>query len=110
VKNPKGTRQILPDMPSRRLRVVITDEKTGEHVATASGVETLALLVAPDTLRGEEYRRIILGDIELVQALLLDTLKDVTEWTGKGAVLDLTDLLFDELLADDLLFDEGPVD
>ena len=79
------------------MRVVVTDEETGERVATATGVETMALIIAPDTLRGEEYRRVVVGDVELVQTLLIDTLKDVMEWSGGGAVLDLTGL-FEELL------------
>jgi hypothetical protein len=46
----------------RRLRIVVSDEDTGEEVASASGVETLVLLVAPDTSQNEEYRRILVGD------------------------------------------------
>ena len=81
----------------RRLRIVVTDEETGERVALATDVETMALIVAPDMLRGEEYRRVVIGDVELVQSLLLDTLEDVMEWSGSGAVLDLSDLLQDLL-------------
>ena len=84
----------------RRLRIVVTDKETGGHAA-ATGVETMALIVVPDTLHGEEYRRIVIGDIELAQSLLLDTLKDVMEWSGSGAVLDLSDL-FQEILDDAL--------
>ena len=80
-----------------RLRIVITDEETGEHVATATGVETMVMVVAPDTLRGKKYRRIMVGDMELVQSLLLDTLENVMERSGSGAVLDLSDLLLDLL-------------
>ena len=97
MRHPKGIRILSEESPQRRLRVVVTDEETGETVATATGVETMALIVAPDTLRGEEYRRIIIGDLELVQSLLLDTLKDVVEWSGSGTVLDLSDL-FQEIL------------
>jgi len=97
MKHPEGVRVIREEETRRRLRVVVTDEESGEHVATATGVETMALVVAPDTLRGEEYRRVIIGDLELAQSLLLDTLKDVTEWSGSGAVLDLSDL-FQEIL------------
>ena len=81
----------------RRLRIVVTDEETGERVALATDVETMVLIVAPDMLRGEEYRRVVIGDVELVQSLLLDTLEDVMEWSGSGAVLDLSDLLQDLL-------------
>lgn len=97
MKHPKGVRVLREEETRRRLRIVVTDEETGEHIATATGVETMALIVAPDTLRGEEYRRIIIGDIELVQSLLLDTLKDVAEWSGSRTVLDLSDL-FQEIL------------
>jgi len=101
MKHPKGVRVLREEESQRRLRVVVTDEETGEHIATATGVETMALIVAPDTLRGEEYRRILVGDIELAQSLLLDTLKDVLEWSGSGTVLDLSDL-FQEILDDAL--------
>jgi len=87
------------------LRIIVTDEGTGEHVATATGVETMVLIVAPDTLRGEEYRRVIIGDLDLAQSLLLDTLKDVMAWSGRGAVLDLSDLfqkILDEALEEAL--------
>lgn len=81
----------------RRLRIVVTDEETDEHVATATGVEMMALLVAPDTLHGDEYRRIIIGDTDLAQSVLLDTLEDLLESSGNGAVLDLSELLQDLL-------------
>ncbi len=97
MKHPKGVRVLREEENPRRLRIVVTDEETGEHIATATSVETMALVVVPDTLRGEEYRRILVGDMELTQALLLDTLKDVVEWSGNGTVLDLSDL-FQEIL------------
>ena len=97
MKHPKGVRVLREKETGRRLRIIVTDEETGEHIATVTGVETMALVVAPDTLRGEEYRRIIIGDTDLVQSLLLDTLEDVIEWSGSGAVLDLSDLLQDLL-------------
>lgn len=97
MQHPQGVRILREEETRRRLRIVVTDEETGEHVTTATGVETVALIVAPDTLRGEEYRRVIIGDLELAQSLLLDTLKDVMEWSGSGAVLDLSDL-FQEIL------------
>jgi hypothetical protein len=96
MKRPKGSRVIQGEEKQRRLRVVVTDEDTGECVAMATGVETMALLVAPDTLRGEDYRRVV-GDTDLVQSLLLDTLDDVMEWSGNEALLDLGDLLKDLL-------------
>ena len=85
----------------RRLRIVVTDEETGEHVIVATGIETMALVVAPDTPHSEEYRRVVLGDLELVQSLLLDTLEDVLQWSGSGAEIDLDDL-FQELLEEAL--------
>ncbi len=97
MKRPKGTRVIRDGEKSRRLRIVVTDEETGERVALATGVETMALFVAPDTLRGEDYRRVVVGDTDLVQSLLLDTLDDVMEWNGSEALLDLSDLLQDLL-------------
>ncbi|MEE8390239.1 MAG: hypothetical protein V3S14_05500 [Anaerolineae bacterium] len=93
MKRRKGVRTIWNEKKQRRLRIVVTDEETGERVATATSVETMALVVAPDTLRGDEYRRVVIGDVELVQSLLLDTLEDVMEWSSSGAVLDLSDLL-----------------
>jgi hypothetical protein len=98
-------RIIRDENKQRRLRIVVTDEETGERVALATDVETMALIVAPDTLRGEEYRRVVIGDVELVQSLLLDTLEDAMEWSGSGAVLDLSDLLQDllEEAVEDLL-------
>ena len=97
MKRPKGLRVIRDEEKQRRLRVVVTDEETGERVVLATGVETMALLVAPDTLRGEDYRRVVVGDTDLVQSLLLDTLDDVMEWSGNEALLDLSDLLKDLL-------------
>jgi hypothetical protein len=84
----------------RRLHIVVSDEDTGEEVATATGVETLVLLVAPDRQRGEEYRRILIGDPDLTVQLLFDIIKGVTERIGQGTVVDLTDVLDDQLLLD----------
>jgi hypothetical protein len=82
----------------RRLRVVVSDEETGEELTTATGVETLILLVAPDTARDQEYRRILMGDTETSIQLLFDILREVTERVGQGTVLDMTDVLDDDLL------------
>ncbi len=81
----------------RRLQVVISDEETGEEVASAEGVETLILLVAPEGSR-EGYRRILLGDPETSVQLLLDILQDVSESMERGTMLDLTEVLDDRLL------------
>ena len=81
----------------RRLRVVISDEGTGEEVASAEGVETLILLIAPDGTR-EGYRRILLGDPETSVQLLFDILQDVSESMERGTMLDLTEVLDDRLL------------
>jgi len=93
MKHSKGMRIIPDENERRRLRIVVIDEDTGERVATATGVETMALVVAPDTLRGAEYRRVVIGDTGLVQSFLLDTLEDVMEWDGGGSVLDMSNLL-----------------
>ena len=81
----------------RRLQVVISDEETGEEVASAEGVETLILLIAPDGSR-EGYRRILLGDPETSVQLLFDILQDVSESMERGTMLDLTEVLDDRLL------------
>jgi hypothetical protein len=81
----------------RRLRVVISDEETGEEVASAEGVETLIILIAPDESR-EGYRRILLGDPETSVQLLFDILQDVSESMERGTMLDLTEVLDDRLL------------
>ena len=77
----------------RRLRIVVIDEDTGERIAMATGVHTMALIVAPDALHGDTYRHLVVGDAETVQSLLLDTLEDVMEANGGGAVFDLSELL-----------------
>ena len=81
----------------RHLRVVISDQETGEEVASAEGVETLILLVVPDGSR-EGYRRILLGDPETSVQLLFDILQDVSESMERGTMLDLTEVLDDRLL------------
>ena len=81
----------------RRLQVVISDEETGEKVASAEGVETLILLIAPDGTR-EGYRRILLGDPETSVQLLFDILQDVSESMERGTMLDLTEVLDVRLL------------
>jgi hypothetical protein len=85
---------------NRRLRVVISDEETGEEVAIATGVETLVLLVAPDTLEHQDSRRILVGDPELSVQLLVDIVTDVSKKIGQGSVVDLTDELDDQILLD----------
>ena len=82
----------------RRFRIVVSDEETGEEVAIATGVETLILLAAPDTLRGEEYRRVLLGDADQSVQLLFDIVRSVTERVGRGTLMNLEELLDDQLL------------
>jgi hypothetical protein len=82
----------------RRLRIVISDEETGEEIARATDVETLVLLVAPDALRNDKYRRILLGDPDLSAQLLFDILRDVVERIGRGTAMDLADGLDDHWL------------
>jgi len=84
----------------RRLRIVVSDEDTGEEVASASGVETLVLLVAPDTSQNEEYRRILVGDPEMSVQLLLDIVREVTGRIGQGTVVDPSDILDDQMIVD----------
>ena len=84
----------------RRMRIVVSDEETGEEVAVATGVETLVLLVAPDTLENETSRRILVGDPELSIQLLLDIVNDVSKKIGQGSIVDLTDELDDGLLVE----------
>jgi hypothetical protein len=97
---------IRQDETQHCLSIVVIDEETGEQVAIATGVEALVLLVAPDTVSGESYRRVIVGDLESAQSLLLDMLQDVLELSGDGLVFDLSGL-FQELLADAI--DDLPV-
>ena len=94
-----------PNEP-RRLQVVISDEETGEEVASADGVETLILLVAPDGSRAG-YRRILLGDPETSVELLFDILQDVSESVERGTMLDLSEVLDDRLLLE--VTDELPM-
>ena len=82
----------------RRLRIVVSDEETGEEVATAYGVETLVLLVAPDRSRNRGYRRLVLGDPETSVQLLFDILQDVSDSMERGTMLNLTEVLDDRLL------------
>lgn len=82
----------------RRFRIIVSDEETGEEVATATGVETLVLLASPDTLRGDDYRRILLGNAEQSAQLLFDIVKAVTDRVGRGTLMNLDDLLDDRLL------------
>jgi hypothetical protein len=84
----------------RRLRIVVSDEDTGEEVASASGVETLVLLVAPDTSQNEEYRRILVGDPEMSVQLLLDIVREVTGRMGQGTIVDPSDILDDQMIMD----------
>lgn len=82
----------------RRLRVVVSDEETGEELASATGVETLVLLAVPDTRRDERYRHILMGDMEAGVQLLFDVLQDVTDRIGQGTTMDLTGVLDDRML------------
>ena len=84
----------------RRMRIEVSDEETGEQVAVATGVETLVLLVAPDTLEHEASRRILVGDPELSIQLLLDIVRDVSKKIGQGSIVDLTDELDDGLIVE----------
>jgi hypothetical protein len=80
------------------MRIIVSDEETGEEVATATGVESLIMLTAPGGPRGENYHHILLGDAELSVQVLFDIVRDVTERIMRGTVVDLTDVLDDGLL------------
>lgn len=82
----------------RRFRIVITDEESGEEVASAAGVETLIVLATPDVEWGEDYRRILVGDMEMSVQLLFDIVHAVTERVTSGTVMDLDELLDDRML------------
>ncbi|HDQ71698.1 MAG TPA: hypothetical protein ENN19_06330 [Chloroflexi bacterium] len=83
----------------RRLRVVVIDDETGEEVTMAAGIDTMVLIVSPDTLRNRAHRRLLVGDARVIQDLLLDTLDDVMVWNGEGAMIDLS-CLIEDLLAE----------
>lgn len=91
----------------RRLQIVVSDEETGEEVAVANGVETLILLVAPDTSEGQDYRRILIGDADTSVQLLFDILNEVTERMERGTMVDLSQVLDDHLLLE--VTDELPL-
>jgi hypothetical protein len=82
----------------RRMRIIVSDEETGEEVASANGVETLILLVAPDTRQDDAHRRILIGDLEQSFQLLFDIFRDVSGQMGRGTIMDPTDALDDTLL------------
>lgn len=84
----------------RRFRIVITDEESGEEVASADGVETLIVLATPDTELGEDYRRILVGDVEMSVQLIFDIVQAVTERVTGGTLMDLDELLDDRMLLD----------
>jgi hypothetical protein len=82
----------------RRLQIVVSDEETGEEVAVANGVETLILLLAPDTSDEQDYRRILIGDADTSVQLLFDILNEVTERMERGTTIDLSQVIDDHLL------------
>ena len=91
----------------RRLQIVVSDEETGEEVASANGVETLILLVSPDTSQDQETRRILIGDADTSIQLLFDILNEVTERMEQGTIIDLSQVLDDHLLLE--VTDELPL-
>ena len=86
-----------PNQP-RRLQIVVSDEETGEEVAVANGVETLILLLAPDTSDEQDSRRILIGDADTSVQLLFDILNAVTERMERGTTIDLSQVIDDHLL------------
>jgi hypothetical protein len=85
---------------TRRMRIAITDEETGEDVTIATGVETLVLLLAPDAEGGRAFRHILIGDAGVSAELLFDVLRDLTDKVQRGTMLDLSDAIDDRLLLD----------
>ena len=84
---------------TRRLRIVVLDEDTGEQVAAAIGVDTLIWLVDPDGPYGDEARRIIVGDIDQSVHLLLEILKaGMPDEIEQGGIVDLADVVDDDWL------------
>lgn len=96
----------MPSQP-RRLQIVVSDEETGEQVAVANGVETLILLVAPDTNEDQDHRRILIGDADTSVQLLFDILNEVTERMERGTMIDLSQVVDDHLLLE--VTDELPL-
>ena len=96
----------MPNQP-RRLQIVVSDEETGEEVAVANGVETLILLVAPDTNKDQDFRRILIGDADTSVQLLFDILNEVTERMERGTMIDLSQVIDDHLLLE--VTDELPL-
>ena len=86
-----------PNQP-RRLQIVVSDEETGEEVAVANGVETLILLLTPDTSDEQDSRRILIGDADTSVQLLFDILNEVTERMERGTTIDLSQVIDDHLL------------
>ena len=84
----------------RRMRIVITDEETGENITVATGVETLVLLLAPDTVGSRPFRHVLIGDAAVSAELLFDVLRDLTDKIRRGTTLDLSDAIDDRLLLD----------
>lgn len=82
----------------RRLQIIVSDEETGEELASANGVETMILLIAPDTMRQEAYRHILIGDATSSVEILFDIFRDMADRVGRGMTMDLTGSLDDRLL------------
>jgi hypothetical protein len=85
---------------NRRMRILITDEETGENITIATGVETLVLLLAPDTVGGRDFRHVLIGDAGVSAELLFDVLRDLTEKVRQGTMLDLSKAIDDRMLLD----------
>ena len=96
----------MPSQP-RRLQIVVSDEETGEQVAIANGVETLILLVAPDTDEEQDHRRILIGDADTSVQLLFDILNEMTEKIERGTMIDVSQVIDDHLLLE--VTDELPL-
>jgi hypothetical protein len=84
----------------RRLRIVVSDEETGEEVIVATSIETLVLLTAPGAMEDEDGLRVLVGDMEMSVRLLVEILKEVSERLRQGTVMDLTAVMDDHLLVE----------
>jgi hypothetical protein len=83
---------------ARRFTIIVKDEDTGEEMATATSVETLVLLVAPDAPGGEPFRRLFLGDMDFSIELLFEAARDMSEGLEQGTFFDYADMMDDQLL------------
>jgi hypothetical protein len=98
MEGPEDLKSMIDANKERRLQIIVSDEETGEELASANGVETMILLIAPDTVRREAYRHILIGDAASSVEILFDVFRDMADRVSRGMTLDLTGSLDDRLL------------